>query len=318
MEATRRLSAGERSPDFVLAGPEGRPAHFYALAGGRPVALVLGDETGARHREITTQLDSRSDVDVLAVDGDAAAEVFGVARGESVVIVLDPNLRVVAELSASQPAADVVALLCTLAPAPTSMQVSEQAPVLFIPRVLDRTHCERLIEVWHRSGDVETGVERVAQGVSGSQLDASFKRRRDHTVVEPGLLRELTMTVGRRVMPEVAKAFAFQARRFEGFKIACYDAASKGFFRPHRDNVSTSTAHRVFALSLNLNNDYEGGQLRFSEYGQQLYRPEAGAALVFSCSHLHEVCEVTSGRRFVLLSFLYTGPAAPSSAPERA
>jgi hypothetical protein len=45
--------------------------------------------------------------------------------------------------------------------------------------------------------------------------------------------------------------------------------------------------------------------LRFPEYGPELYRPAAGAGLVFSCSHLHEVLEVTAGRRFVLLSFLF-------------
>jgi len=104
----------------------------------------------------------------------------------------------------------------------------------------------------------------------------------------------------------VRKAFGYRATRFEGFKIACYDSATGGFFRPHRDNLTPATAHRAFALTLNLNDSYEGGQLRFPEYGNQLYRPDAGAALVFSGSHLHEVREVTAGRRFVLLSFLYS------------
>ena len=120
----------------------------------------------------------------------------------------------------------------------------------------------------------------------------------------------MSSVVGRRVMPEVRKAFAFRATRFEGFKIGCYDASTGGFFRPHRDNLTSSTAHRVFALTLNLNDGYEGGQLRFPEYGNQLYRPAAGAALIFSCAHLHEVLDVTAGRRFVLLSFLYGEPAA--------
>jgi hypothetical protein len=54
---------------------------------------------------------------------------------------------------------------------------------------------------------------------------------------------------------------------------------------------------------------YQGGQLRFPEYGPELYRPAPGAALLFSCSHLHEVLNVTAGRRFVLLSFLFAGEA---------
>ena len=106
-------------------------------------------------------------------------------------------------------------------------------------------------------------------------------------------------------MPELQKAFYFQATRFEGFKIACYEAATGGFFRPHRDNLSSATAHRRFAMTVHLNDDYEGGFLRFPEYGAHRYRLTAGGALVFSCAHLHEVTDVTKGRRFVLLSFLF-------------
>jgi predicted 2-oxoglutarate/Fe(II)-dependent dioxygenase YbiX len=135
-------------------------------------------------------------------------------------------------------------------------------------------------------------------------LSQAHKRRRDHIVTDPRISGRIASMVGAAIMPEVLKAFAYCARRFEGFKIGCYDASTGGFFRAHRDNLSPATAHRVFALTLNLNEDYEGGQLRFPEYGPARYRPPAGGALVFSCSHLHEVLDVTRGRRFVLLSFL--------------
>jgi predicted 2-oxoglutarate/Fe(II)-dependent dioxygenase YbiX len=154
---------------------------------------------------------------------------------------------------------------------------------------------------------VDTGVERAGAEV----LDDAYKRRRDHTVRDP-LMRDLSTMVGRRIMPEVRKAFGYRATRFEGFKIACYDASTGGFFRAHRDNLTPATAHRAFALTLNLNDGYEGGELRFPEYGNQLYRPDAGAALVFSCSQLHEVRDITAGRRFVLLSFLFDVPAPDS------
>ena len=116
------------------------------------------------------------------------------------------------------------------------------------------------------------------------------------------LLTELSTPWSSRL----CKSSAGIAARFEGFTIACYDAATGGVFRAHRDNLSPATAHRRFALSLNLNAGYEGGYLRFPEYGPHLYRPAAGGALVFACSHLHEVTEVRQGRRFVLLSFLFS------------
>lgn len=59
-------------------------------------------------------------------------------------------------------------------------------------------------------------------------------------------------------------------------------------------------------MSINLNTEeFTGGELRFPEFGDQRYRPESGAAIVFSSSLLHEAMHVTSGRRFVLLAFLF-------------
>jgi predicted 2-oxoglutarate/Fe(II)-dependent dioxygenase YbiX len=235
----------------------------------------------------------------------AVTSAYGVAAGELTAVVLDPNLRVVGVVVGGGLADRVVDLLDAAVHRGGAEQVAAQAPVLLLPRALDAAYRDRLIGVWQRDGGIDTGVARAG----GDVLDASVKRRRDHTVDDPELLRELTSVVGRRVVPEVRKAFAYRATRFEGFKIACYDAATGGYFRPHRDNLTPATAHRVFALTLNLNDDYDGGQLRFPEYGNQLYRPDAGTALVFSCAHLHEVRDVTAGRRFVLLSFLYGEPA---------
>jgi predicted 2-oxoglutarate/Fe(II)-dependent dioxygenase YbiX len=328
----RRLGIGERAADFVLVDRSGRPARFYAHAGGRPTAVVF-DDAGDDPRlvDLASRLIARSDVALCCVTareaaGDtgtlmwsdpegAVAKAYGVAAGELTVVVLDPNLRVVGIEIGEQVADRVVALLDTAVHRDPAVQVMMQAPVMLLPRVLDEAYRERLIRVWEEEGSIETGV----QSSSGDVVDASYKRRRDHTVHNAELLRELSSVVGRRVMPEVRKAFAFRATRFEGFKIGCYDASTGGFFRPHRDNLTSATAHRVFALTLNLNDGYEGGQLRFPEYGNQLYRPDAGAALIFSCAHLHEVLDVTAGRRFVLLSFLYGEPAASRApADERA
>jgi len=180
-----------------------------------------------------------------------------------------------------------------------------QAPVLLVPRVLSSEVCEHLIEVWRTCGNQETGVETSEHRTRTNALRSELKRRRDHTVTDESLLKMLARVVGRCVLPEVRRAFSYPATRFEGFKIVRYDAAAGGFFRAHRDNLSPATAHRRFALSLNLNEAYEGGELSFPEYGPIRYRPAAGEALLFSGSLLHEVTEVSSGERFALLSFLF-------------
>lgn len=95
----------------------------------------------------------------------------------------------------------------------------------------------------------------------------------------------------------------------ETLRIGCYDADAGGYFRAHRDNTTPYTAHRRFALTLNLNTgDYEGGNLKFPEYGPEHYCPDVGGAVVFSCSLLHEAMDVTEGRRFAMFSF-FSGDA---------
>jgi peroxiredoxin/predicted 2-oxoglutarate/Fe(II)-dependent dioxygenase YbiX len=179
-----------------------------------------------------------------------------------------------------------------------------QAPILLIPNVLPPDLCERLIDLWETHNE-ESGFMKQVEGKTVGMVDYDHKIRRDH-FIKPGEIQTRVQSyLSSRIVPEVRKAFNYAVTRREDFRIACYDASKGGFFRPHRDNTTDATAHRRFAMSLLLNNEYEGGFLRFPEFGRHTYRPEAGGAVIFSCSLLHEATDVTAGRRFVLLSFLY-------------
>ena len=75
--------------------------------------------------------------------------------------------------------------------------------------------------------------------------------------------------------------------------------------------MSSACAHRRFAVTINLNaEEFEGGELRFPEYGLQSWRAPTGGAVVFSCSLLHQALPVTAGRRYAFLPFLYDEAAA--------
>jgi len=310
------LGVGERAADFVLSGRSGVPARFYAHAGGRPTAVVFdGGGDDPRLVDLAGRLAARDDVALCCVtskgpsagtvmpmwsdrDG-AVAEAYGVADGELTAVVLDPNLRVVGVVVGDGLARRVVELLDAVVHRGPAAQVVAQAPVLLVPRALDAASRDRLIRVWERDGGTETGVARAG----GDVLDVRIKRRRDHTVDDRDLLRELTSIVGRRVLPEVRKAFAFRATRFEGFKIACYDAATGGFFRPHRDNLTPGTAHRVFALTLNLNDDYEGGAAAFPGVRQPAVpaRRRCGARLLLCPSARGARCDRGPALRAVVV-----------------
>jgi predicted 2-oxoglutarate/Fe(II)-dependent dioxygenase YbiX len=330
--AAAGLGRGERAPDMVLASSDGTPTRYYAHAGGRPALLVLADQAcAARLDALAEGLTAIGDADLtvhvvgppalaghdlpfpLLQDPDGRAATAYRTGGAPTAFLLDPNLRVRATLpfaDGARTAAEVAELVWDDR---RPREVTTQAPLLVVPDVLGPEQCAELIAVWEQQGHSQTGVEASTGGGRAEQRSAQLKRRRDHVVQDPRRSRELATRIGRRVMPELAKAFAYRASRFEGFKVACYQASDRGFFGAHRDNLSPATTHRRFALTLNLNDGYQGGQLRFPEYGPELYRPDPGAALPFSCSHLHEVLEVTAGRRFVLLSFLF-GEEAPRPA----
>jgi predicted 2-oxoglutarate/Fe(II)-dependent dioxygenase YbiX len=141
--------------------------------------------------------------------------------------------------------------------------------------------------------------------------DPSHKRRRDYVIEDPKLQQQLVLRIHRRLAPMVARAFQFEATRLERYIVACYDAEEGGHFRAHRDNTTKGTAHRRFAVTINLNaGDYEGGDLRFAEFGPATYRAPTGGAVVFSCSLLHEATPVTRGTRYAFLPFLYDEAAA--------
>ncbi len=237
-----------------------------------------------------------------------AAEPGG-AGGLWCTLVVDPGRRVVKRIGPGGAAEHALAALaeCTrrdalLTPGPGAVQ----APVLIVPDVLDKAHCARLIQCWESGERYVGGVVSDAHG--GNVPTAYVKVREDVVLPDSGAeAQELFGLFRRRVAPAIKQAFAFQVTRSESLRLGCYHAADGGHFIAHRDDTTPYSAHRRFAMSLALDSDaYEGGYVRFPEYGPQLFRAPTGAAVVFSVSMLHEVTRVTAGRRMILLGFFYS------------
>jgi peroxiredoxin/predicted 2-oxoglutarate/Fe(II)-dependent dioxygenase YbiX len=223
-------------------------------------------------------------------------------------IVIDPNSRVLRRASPDEPqthAREMLEFIRGYLHQDPARPILQQAPVLLIPRVLSPEFCRELIGLWEKD-NAESGFMVEQDGQTVSKSDYGHKIRRDHYLEDSEVKNRIRQAIFHRVLTEIWIAYNFEATRFEDFRIVGYDSARGGYFRPHRDNTTSGTAHRVWAMTINLNaGEYKGGYLRFPEYGPHLYRPETGAAVIFSCSLLHEATDVTAGRRFALLSFLY-------------
>ena len=152
---------------------------------------------------------------------------------------------------------------------------------------------------------------REVDGRTVAINDYRHKRRTDHVIEDAAMLAETERLIRSRLFPQIEKAFMFRPTQIERYIVAQYSADPGGHFRPHRDNRTKGTAHRKFAVSINLNaEDYQGGDLRFPEYGSRVYRAPTGGAVVFSCSLLHECTSMTQGSRYCFLPFLYDDGSA--------
>ncbi|WP_300555393.1 redoxin domain-containing protein [Maricaulis sp.] len=187
------------------------------------------------------------------------------------------------------------------------------APVLIVPGALDPADCKLLIEHYENSDGFRIAPPGANEPGDYKFMVADHNRqdRIDHVVRDPALLARLDQRINERVLPMIQKAFAFQVNRRETLHIARYKGSREGIDIGHRDNTLPSTAYRRFALSISLNEDYDGGELVFREYSGKGYRGAVGSALVFSSSLLHEIEETTNGVRYNLISHLFDNASAP-------
>jgi predicted 2-oxoglutarate/Fe(II)-dependent dioxygenase YbiX/peroxiredoxin len=228
-------------------------------------------------------------------------------------MVLNPTLRVRAIFPFRPDGSDrgeVMAYLRALPPVVQFAGFEIPAPVLVIPDVFEPDFCRHLIGLYEEHGGEESGFMREVDGKTVATHDRSHKSRRDFTITDPALMQQIQKRIVRRVNPEIEKVHFFKPTRMERYIVSCYAAEDGGHFRAHRDNTTKGTAHRRFAVSINLNADFDGGEVSFPEYGPRSYKAPPGGAVVFSCPLLHAVSAVTRGRRYAFLPFIYDDEAA--------
>ena len=344
--AFRTLSQGEPAPHFVQR-TSANPRFSFAACGGRYLVLAfhhtmagpgadriqfalkrpdIFDDRFASLFAIST--DTRDEAEARLADRVPGFRVFwdhdqhislayGAATAEGrrrgLWAISDPTLRLIDVIPFAEDGSDmdrIARLLDSLPPPARFAGVDLQAPILFLPRVFEQDLCRHLIGLYEAQGGEISGFMRQVDGRTIGVHDPSHKVRRDINLTDPELIARIQTRIARRIVPEIEKIHMFKATRMERYIVSCYDAAEGGHFAPHRDNTTDGTAHRRFAVSINLNDDFDGGEVSFPEYGPRGFKAPAGGAVVFSCALLHTVSRVTQGRRYAFLPFLYDDAAA--------
>ena len=327
------LQVGDLAPMAILQDHCGEAMAFHhQQVAGHPVAVLLcrdahatealarlcelhGEFVAADARVLAVSRMSVADNKALvenhnlpfAILADPRNEVVG-RFGDAALAVLDRNQRVAGLFAGGDGIDGALALCRRLNDADEAAPALPHAPVLQVPGIFEPELCLQLIAYWQRGDKRANEVTRGTPGQAdyAARSDGVVKRRTDVLIPEDNNPTNLAIRdrLLARVVPEVFKAFQFRVRSYEIARIGCYDAGDGGWFRPHRDDAGDPAKPRRFALSVNLNDDFEGGGLCFPEYGRRFYRPPAGGGVAFSCNLLHEAQPVTRGRRFGLFTFL--------------
>lgn len=335
----RAMAPGDAMPSAVFHQADGTVMHTHALGGAYLlicfVGMALSDQALRRVRTLSRRPVARARLLLVwpgplpAVDQGPhslfdperrAASRFGAARLDappdapcpSFLALFDPMSRLITarHLTRDSDVGQILEMLEQMPPPALCTGRPLQAPVLYLPRVFAPELCARLIAQYRERERDLTGVMRHVGGQTIGVHDPAFKRRRDYLVRDQTLIARIQARFRAAVLPELKKAFGFTATRMERYLVGCYSAADTGHFAPHRDNTTPATAHRRFAISINLNDDFEGGAVTFPEYSPEGFRAPAGTALVFGCGLMHAVAPVTQGARFAFLPFVHDEAAA--------
>lgn len=336
------LTPGDPAPWFTAPTPS-NPEFVFDTAAGRYVLLLfLPSDVElrawvlkglAKHRDEFD--DKRLSAFVVVRDPETAAEakdlrglrwfldldgrisrLYGVLpEGEPERphwLLLDPTLRVLGYAPIAK-GKGIFHIIDRLPPIAEHAGTPLHAPVLIAPRIFEPELCRSLIQLHEQGAAAFSGVMRDEGDATVAVMD-ELKKRRDVTVTDEGLKAALRERLERRLFPLVERALGFRSTRIERYLVAAYDTDEGGIFHAHRDSFTQGTAHRKFAVTLALNDDFEGGELKFPEFGPATYRAPAGGAVVFSAALLHETTRLAAGRRYAFLTFFYDEAGARTRA----
>ncbi|MDQ7050837.1 MAG: redoxin domain-containing protein [Enterobacterales bacterium] len=283
--------------------------------------IVVISENSDASANIKLKQDSKFSWPILSDAGGSLFASFGLHKGENQflrIVLVTPLRQIRAWYDDPK---DIKSTIGTIMNQITPVQLEENkkwvpfhAPILVIPNVLTRDDCMKLIEAFESKGQFQVSMP-TGEGLKSDYKMPVYEHNRqdrvDHIIKDREMLGFLDQRINERINPEIKKAFSFAVTRREELHIARYVGPRGGNKMGHRDNTGPATAYRRFALSINLNDDYEGGELLFKEYSEFGYKGPAGTALIFSSSLLHEVQETTEGTRYNLISHLFDNSSAP-------
>ena len=299
------LQVGDYIP-FIEINGEGRKKHIHNYCNNKPFMFVtIKNLNDIELHETFLNLSNNFDVIVLFEEGvpvnvkpnvlytkDKQLKNILMVTDKPQVYITSPNRRIISVMDSDEWREMKEFNIEDYLPKEVNI------PYLLIENALDKDLLKKVIDFYN---------QKKVEG----KLIAHQHSTKDRLHVHPDaeLEKELDHKISRSVLPELRKVFYFDAEYRELYKICSYDAETSGRFHPHRDTPAPYQ-HRKYALSLFLNDDYEGGEFVLPEYGLKV-KPKANTAFIFPGISTHQVLPVTKGSRMTIISFFVNGSIKP-------
>lgn len=186
--------------------------------------------------------------------------------------------------------------------------------------------CDDVIKYARKQTGSWLGVE-----ISTGALGENVEQRSEGRVTQRINLGKLRTRVNNKVKAAFSNVLLEQYQQemewFESADLLYYQPG--GLYGMHADSENYMARHqqwvrakdRDYSLLLYLNDDFEGGHIKFNNFNYH-YKPQKGDLVVFPSDHryLHEAMPVTSGERFAVVSWcavkgsIRVAPGPPPSA----
>ena len=117
--------------------------------------------------------------------------------------------------------------------------------------------------------------------------------------------KEIDKIYFNKIQKIVKENFNLILKYRETYKLGRYYSDEKGFYKPHTDTQGKMEHRKIsMVICLSKMDDYEGGIFKFINLKKD-FKFDIGDTLIFDSNLLHCVQPVTSGKRQVLISFMW-------------
>jgi predicted 2-oxoglutarate/Fe(II)-dependent dioxygenase YbiX len=185
---------------------------------------------------------------------------------------------------------------------PKLIHYREHGPGVFSCAFLRSKACARIVS--EVRGLTWTAAQIQEEGPDGREQILTRRDTRSARILDGSGAAEVyyhfDRQINRIIKPLIAKVWKLHLETTSGTQLIRYSKG--GHYLPHLD-AGGELADRYFSIVVYLNENFSGGYTSFPSLSFSV-KPEIGRALVFPSRYLHCAEPVTSGEKFVVVSWV--------------